>query len=201
MEYNKALAQISEIHAHLDRAEVYRGFRAIPIALSGAVGIFAAVIVQYTPVARDPFALVRYWIGVGICCAAIAGVESAVNYAKREDAASRRRTRRTLGQFVPALCVGVALAVLLPRAGEQFVPLLPGLWALAFGLGLFAARPYLPRATGWIALWYLAAGCLWSALPLEGINCFSWAVGGTFGAGQLLGALVLLRNVERTNEE
>lgn len=201
MEYSKALAQISEIHAHLDRAEVYRGFRAIPVAISGAVGIAAAVVVQYTSVANDPFALVRYWIGVGVCCAAIAGVESAVNYARHEDAFSRRRTRRTLGQFVPALAVGVALAILLPRAGEQFVPLLPGLWALAFGLGLFAARPYLPRATGWIGLWYLAAGCLWMALPVEGVQFFSWAVGGTFGAGQLLGALVLLRNVERSCDE
>ncbi|HEY2837548.1 MAG TPA: hypothetical protein VGJ26_00245 [Pirellulales bacterium] len=201
MEFNKALAQISEIHAHLDRAEVYRGFRALPVALSGAVGIVAAVVVQYTSVASDPFALVRYWMGVGACCAAIAGVESAVNYARREDAFSRRRTRRTLGQFVPTLCVGLALAVLLPRAGEQFVPLLPGLWAMAFGLGLFAARPYLPRATGWIAFWYLAAGCLWMAAPLDGFRYFSWAVGGTFGAGQLLGALVLLRNVERTCDE
>jgi len=201
MEYSKALAQISEIHAHLDRAEVYRGFRSLPIALSGAVGIIAAVVVQYTAAASDPFALVRYWMGVGACCAAIAGVESAVNYTRREDTFSRRRTRRTLGQFVPALAVGVALAVLLPRAGERFVPLLPGLWALAFGLGLFAARPYLPRATGWIGVWYLAAGCLWVSLPLQGIQCFSWAVGGTFGAGQLLAALVLLRNVERSNDE
>ena len=36
--------------------------------------------------------------------------------------------------------------------------LLPGVWALFHALGLFASRLHLPRAVGWVGLWYLAAG-------------------------------------------
>ena len=57
---------------------------------------------------------------------------------------------------------------------------------------MFASRPYLPRAAGHVALFYYAAGVvlLWIARgpePLAG-----WWVGGTFGLGQMLAALVLV---------
>jgi hypothetical protein len=78
------------------------------------------------------------------------------------------------------------------------VPLLPGLWAICFGIGTFASRPYLPRASGWVALFYYAAGftLLWIAGGPEPLT--GWWVGGTFGVGQLIGALVLWWNLERT---
>ena len=81
------------------------------------------------------------------------------------------------------------------------MPLLPGLWALLFGLGIFASRPYLVRASGWVALYFYAAGAalLWFARGPETIN--AWAVGGTFGVGQLLTACVLYWNLERDESQ
>jgi hypothetical protein len=77
------------------------------------------------------------------------------------------------------------------------VPLLPGLWAICFGIGTFASRPYLPRASGWVALFYYAAGMalLWIARGPEPLR--AWWVGATFGTGQLLAAIVLYWNLER----
>ena len=77
------------------------------------------------------------------------------------------------------------------------MPLLPGLWAICFGIGIFACRPYLPRASGWVALFYYAAGfgLLWIASGVEPLS--GWWVGGTFGIGQLLAAAVLWWNLER----
>src|SRR3972149_2140891 len=123
MEYAKALDQISEIHQHLARTEIYRGYRSVPVALSGAVGVLAAV-------------------------------------------------------------------------GPALVPLLPGLWAMLFGVAAFGARPYLPRATGWVALYYMTAGA-WLLWHAGGAPPSAWAVGGTFGAGQLASAAVLYWNLER----
>ena len=83
-------------------------------------------------------------------------------------------------------------------AGAAAAPaLLPGLWAICFGIGIFASRPYLPRASGWVALLYYAAGValLWIARGPEPLR--GWWVGGTFGAGQLMAALVLYWNLER----
>ena len=76
------------------------------------------------------------------------------------------------------------------------VPLLPGLWAMLFGVAAFGARPYLPRATGWVALYYMTAGA-WLLWHAGGAPPSAWAVGGTFGAGQLASAAVLYWNLER----
>jgi hypothetical protein len=51
MEIDKALSQISEIHAHVARAEVYRDVKALPVSISGAL---ALVLVAVTFVVLDP---------------------------------------------------------------------------------------------------------------------------------------------------
>ena len=38
----RALAQIEAIHDQLARAEIYRGWRSVPVALSGVFGLAAA---------------------------------------------------------------------------------------------------------------------------------------------------------------
>jgi len=83
------------------------------------------------------------------------------------------------------------------RAGSSLTALLPGLWAVFFGVGIFAARPYIPRASGWVALYYWTAGLvlLWFT-PMMTVPS-TWTVGGTFGVGQLLAAGVLYWNLER----
>jgi hypothetical protein len=76
--------------------------------------------------------------------------------------------------------------------------LLPGLWAVVFGLGVFATRPYLPRAVGWVGLYYLTAGAfLLGRSPFAELS--GWSVGGVFGLGQLATALVLYWNLERSD--
>jgi hypothetical protein len=197
MEYSKALSQISEIHGHLAKAEVYRGFRSLPVALSGMLGLAAAALQSRLAPLDDWSATVRYWACAGFACGLIGCTETAINYVAREDVFARRRSRKVLGQFLPGLAAGAGMTVAIAQIGEPFVPLLPGLWAVVFGLAIFSARPYLPRAAGWVALGYLAAGCAWIALPPADPARFGWVVGATFGVGQLAAAIVLLWNVER----
>jgi hypothetical protein len=134
---------------------------------------------------------------VAAICGLIASSEIAHNYIVRESTSERRRTRRVIAQFVPALAAGAIVSATFVRLSPTIVTTLPGMWALLFGLGIFASRPYLPRASGWVALFYFAAGAalLWS--PASGAARSPWSVGGTFGAGQLLAALVLYWNRER----
>ena len=65
-----------------------------------------------------------------------------------------------VGQFLPALVAGAMVTGALVRLSPALAALLPGLWALFFGVGIFAARPYVPRASGWVALYYWTAGLL-----------------------------------------
>jgi hypothetical protein len=196
MRVTEALGQIADIHDHLARAEQYRGFHPFTVAASGFVGLLAAG-AQPWFVADDPVAFVRFWLVVAAAGGAI-GISPAVDaYFRREDEFARRRTRSVVGQFMPCVVAGLCVTTAVGRAGAEFVRLLPGLWAVLFGLGVFAARPYLPRAIGWVGLFYLATGAgLLAAVPADLVRA-GWAVGGVFAAGQAATGAVLRRNRER----
>lgn len=186
MEVRDALDQLDRIHDQLTRGEVYRGFRVPAVALVGAVGLFAAAAQRWA--VGDALAFVWYWSAVG-GAGVLVGFGAAVrSYLFREDDFERRRTRRVMGQFLPCVLAGGLLTVALARA-DGFVPLLPGMWAVVFGLGVVAVRPHLPPAVGLIGLAYvLTGGALLAWLPPEPPG---WCVGGVFGAGHLLTALAL----------
>ena len=197
MRVNEALGQIAQIHDHLARAEVYRGFNPLGVALSGVVGLAAAAVQPLAVAPDDPVAFVWFWLAVAVVAGAV-GVSPALDgYLRREDEFARRKTRRVLGQFVPCVAAGLAVTFALSRTGAGFVPYLPGLWAVLFALGVFAARPYLPHATGWVGLFYLAAGALLLAVGPADLGPAGRAFGGVFAAGQLATAGVLSRNRER----
>jgi hypothetical protein len=199
MDYGRALDQIAEIHQQLVKGEVYRGYRSAPVALSGLVGLAAAWLQAPQLGVSDPVAFVLYWTAIAACSAAVGSSEIIYSYIVTGNAFTRRQTRRVVGQLLPSVAAAVIVTAVLLRLSAALVRLLPGLWALFFGVGVFASRLYLPRASGWVALFYFAAGSalLWNAHAPSAVS--PWAVGGVFGVGQLLAALVLYWNLERTN--
>lgn len=197
MDVSRALDQIAEIHEQIAKGEVYRGYRSLPIAASGLIGLIAAWLQPPSLGTADPIGFVLYWTAVAAAAGFVGSSEILHNYVVHEREADRRQTRRVVGQFLPSVVGGIAITVCFMHLSAALVPLLPGLWAFCFGIGTFASRPYLPRASGWIALFYYAAGfaLLWIARGPETLS--GWWVGGTFGVGQLLAAMVLWWNLER----
>ena len=200
MDVSRALEQIAEIHGQIAKGEVYRGYRSLPIAASGLIGATAAWAQPRTLGTSDPVGFVVYWVAIAVCAGFVGVSEIVYNYVVRESATERRQTRRVVGQFLPSAVAGGAITLCLTHLSAGLVPLLPGLWAICFGIGTFASRPYLPRASGWVALFYYVAGFtqLWFARTAAAPS--GWWVGGTFGIGQLLAALVLWWNLERSKE-
>lgn len=200
MDVSRALTQIAEIHQQMAKAEVYRGYRSVPVAASGLIGIAAAA-GQPRSAGADPVAFVLYWTAVAAVAAVVGSSEIVYNYVAREDAPARRRTRQVIGQFLPSVVAAAIVTASFLRLSPELVPVLPGLWAICFGIGVFASRPYLPRASGFVALFYYAAGgtLLWRAHGAESLS--GWWIGATFGFGQLLTALVLYWNLERPDLE
>jgi hypothetical protein len=188
MEVRDALDQLDRIHDQLTKGVVYRGFRVPAVALVGCVGLLAAAVQRWIVSPNDPTAFVWYWSAIG-ATGAVLGIGAAVrSYFFREDDFERRRTRRVMGQFLPCVLAGGLLTLALARV-EAFIPLLPGVWAMVFGLGIVAVRPHLPRAVGFIGLAYvLAGGLLLAWMPPEPSG---WSVGGVFGAGHLITAIAL----------
>lgn len=182
----EALDRISEIHAHLDKGEVYRGYRSVPVALSGLCALAAAWL--YPWIGGVHF--VTYWVSVAVASFVICSGGIVCRYLANQTAVERQSTRRVFVQLLPSLVAGaIATAVL----AQTHAGLLPGLWAMFFALAVVSMRPYLPRGMGWLALYYLGAGAL---LLVQG-EASSSTMGATFGCGQLGAALLLYWNIER----
>ena len=193
MEVNEAVSRISEIHAHLLKSELFRGYRPWPTAMTGAIaGIAAAVQATVLPAANaHEFAL--FWLVGGAACASLCFGDVARNYL-RASPGERRRTLVALGQFAPTVVVGVIVSAMLIDRGPQY---LPGLWSLLYALGLFSSRLHLPRSVGWVGLWFLATGTL---LAVSGDAWRTpWSMGISFGCGQVALAAVFLHSIERSD--
>ena len=197
MDFPRALTQIAEIHAQIAKGEIYRGYRSVPIAASGIVGVVAAAAQSRVIDATDPAAFVIYWTAVAALAGAVGLSEIAYNYVVHDGAAGRRRTRRVLGQFLPAIAGAAVVTASFMHVTPHLAALLPGLWAICFGVGTFSSRPYLPSASAIVAVFFFAAGSilLWTADMSSPGN--GWLVGGTFGAGQFIAAAVLYLELER----
>jgi hypothetical protein len=198
MELHEALTQISEIRQQMARTEVFRGYRALPVAFSGVMAVAAAVVqaVWISEPSQQVSAYLGLWVGTAVVSGLAAGSE--MFWRTRAPAASLRReiTWLAVEQFVPSLAAGGLLTVVLVRTAPESLWMLPGLWQILFGLGVFASCRLLPRATFGVAVFYLAAGLTTLALA-RGEAAFSpWAMGLPFGVGQWLAAVVLYRTLE-----
>jgi hypothetical protein len=195
MQVHEALKKINRIHDQLTRDEVYRGFRVPAVAAVGILGIAAALLQPLLP--AIPF--VWYWVTIAVAGGVIGSAAALHDHACHEDDFARRRTRRVLSQFSPCILAGGAITVGAARLPEM-MGLLPGLWAIIFGLGVLATRPHLPPAIGQVGLGYVSAGAALLLRANPGGDPSPWAVGGVFGLGHLATAFVLWRERPRVDE-
>jgi len=189
MRAQDAIDRLGLIHDQLARAEVYPGFRPTAVALVGALGLLAAAAHPLVPAARGGDGFVAYWLAVAGVGAVIGFASAARSYTLEEDHLERRRTRRVMAQFLPCLLAGTAVTVGAGRAGTEY--LLPGLWAMTFGLGVVATRPHLPGAVWFVGAGYTAAGAALLAAADATAAPSGWAVGVVFGLGHLATAVAL----------
>jgi hypothetical protein len=199
MELREALTQITEIRLQLARTEVFRGYRAMPVAFSGVVALVAGLVQAATIADPVPHvgAYLSLWIGVAVISGAAAGLEMMVRARNASSSMTREMTWLALEQFCPSLVAGALLTVVLVRAAPESLWMLPGLWQIVYSLGIFASCRLLPRATFWVAAFYLVTGLAALALARGDAALCPWAMALPFGAGQMLAAAVLYSTLER----
>ena len=199
MEIDKALEKIDQIYGHLAKGEVYRGYRPLPVALTGAVAIIGSLAQAWFLPDLTPIGFVVFWVAIAVASVGLVTAALLKRHVATPSVVHRRATWRVVCQLLPALTAGAAVTLLFGRFYVALIPLLPGFWALLFSLGIFASRPYLPRATGWVGLFYFVAGVVLLAVAETGATLSPLAMGATFGPGQLVSGLVLFYNLERTD--
>jgi hypothetical protein len=203
MDLREALTQIAEIRQQVAQTETFRGYRALPVALSGALA-WAGAGLQAWLVPEPAHQIDRYlglWLSAALASLIITGAVMLWHARVASSPLARSLTMLAVTQFLPALVAGGLLTAVLVRFAPENLWMLPGLWSILFSLGVFASHRLLPGATFWIGAWYLGSGLLCLALA-QGAHAFSpWAMAVPFGVGQLLAAAVLYWSLERNHEQ
>jgi hypothetical protein len=197
------LTQISEIRQQVARTEVFRGYRAVPVAFSGLLA-FAAGVLQAIWLPDPAHHLSSYlalWIGAAGISALAAGTEMVIRSRRSSSLLRREITWLAVEQFLPCLAAGGLLTAVLVAFARDSLWMLPGLWQILFSLGIFASYRLLPRAIFWVGMFYLATGIVCLILARGDAALSPWSMGLPFGLGQLLAAAVLYWTLERNHGE
>lgn len=203
MELNDALTQVSEIRRLMERSETFRGYRAATAAFSALVAVASAAIQPFVvpdPQA-DPSRYLTLWVFAALLNVSVTAVELAYRCVRAGSPWMTRQTLIAVEQFLPCTIAGGAVTLILSWTGEDGLWMLPGLWGVIFSLGLFASARVLPRAILISALYYLGAGLAVLSLARGAYAYSPWAMGATFGGGQLLTAVILYLTLERPHVE
>ena len=203
MELRDALSQIAEIRLQMARTELFRGYRAVPVAFSGLLALFAGV-VQATWISDPGEQIAAYltlWVGAAVISAFAAGFEMLLRTRAHGTALNLEITWLALGQFLPCLVAGGLVTLVLVITGPDMLWILPGIWQILFSLGIFASYRLLPKATFWIGVFYMTAGVLCLLWARDDFAFSPWAMGVPFGVGQVLSAAILYWTLERKSDE
>jgi hypothetical protein len=183
--------ELFDIRRALARTGTFDGYRAAPVAVSGALALVAGALQRI--VHPEPLGFVLLW-------SAAAALGFGINFyvVARTYGASPRHWERSLAfaallDLIPAIAAGALLTVAMLLTNR--VELLPGLWMILFGTGVMASRRHVPRACAWIAVAYLLAGTATLLFLPGGVVLRADVMAGAFGLGQFLLALVLSRGV------
>lgn len=187
MEISQALNQLAEIQDKLSRAQVYRGYRPLTVALTGGCALLGGWLSMTFP--PD-----QVWPLIAVLCLLVVGTEMAYDYSVNFSQHQKRLAWRVLQQFLPGIGFGAGWTAIWLHSGHAR-SFLPSLWAMCYAYCLLSSRPHLPAGVGYVAVFFGICGLALST-PL-GLVWNNLGMSLTFALGQWLLAAVLHWNHPR----
>jgi hypothetical protein len=189
----KALAQIHAIRGQLARGTEFRGYGPETVAATGLLAAAAAVFQSLA--LKNPDRSVLGYLAIWIATAALAllvtGFQTVTRTRRVHPGLARQMMLAAGESFLPAIVAGGLVTLVLLRSAPRELWMLPGLWQIFYGLGIFASGRFVPRQMLAIGAWFLATGtlCLTTGTGTHALS--PWEMGFPFGIGQLLIAAAL----------
>ena len=198
----KALGDISSIRRQVASTTEFRGYGPATLAATGIFAILAAGAQGHwvpDPVSHIS-AYLSIWISTAVLSAVLTGVQMYTRTRRIHSGLSNEMLRMAVEQFLPSAGAGLLVTIVLLRYVPIATWMLPGMWQIIFGLGVFSSCRFLPRPMIAAGMWYLLTGL--SCLAMGGGRALSpWAMGISYGAGQLLVAAILLFTSTENEDE
>jgi hypothetical protein len=189
---NQALDDISSIRRQVARSTEFRGYGPATLAATGLFAILAGGLqaLWITDPVGHISAYLGIWIATAVVSAALTWVQMYRRTRRIHSAMSEEMIQEAVEQFLPAAGAGMLLTIVVVRYVPAALWMLPGLWQVNFGLGVFSSCRFLPRPMLAAGAWYLLTGLACIALG-NGRALSPWAMAVPYGAGQFLVAGVL----------
>jgi hypothetical protein len=183
---DSALDDIVRLRGQLAASSRFRGLAPHVVA---ATGLMAFALAAWQASLGDD-RLVAWVLLAGLCVCMI-GTEAILRARKLHSTMAERLLTQTLQRFLPAAAAGAVVGMTVLLLMPEHARLLPGLWQLLIGVGIFTVLGNLPRRMLWAALFYFAAGAASLMLAPHPDIASRWLMGVPFGTGQLLVAGIL----------
>ena len=145
---DKALADIFAIRSQIAAGTAFRGYGPAAVAATGGLGADDGA--HSVSLARRSDRRIRWpsslagsrprWSSAGII-----GIEMRARSHRHHSGLADAMIHQAVEQLLPAGVAGVAAAVMLWQFAPETLWMLPGLWQLLVGLGVFASVRSLPR--------------------------------------------------------
>ena len=199
----KALAQIHAIRGQVARGTEFRGYGPETVAatglLAGAAAVFQSVSLKNPSSSTSGYLAI--WITTAALALLVSGFQTVTRTRRVHPGLARQMIFSAGESFVPAIGAGVLVTLVLLRSAPREVWMLPGLWQIFYGLGIFASCRFLPRQMLAVGVWFLATGalCLTTGTGTHALS--PWEMGFPFGIGQLLIAAVLKFGYRETEDD
>ncbi len=181
-----ALSDIARLRQQLAASSRFQGLAPGIVALTGC---FALALGAWQQFAGDDDLLV--WIWLAAVSAMMIGTEAIVRARRMHRSMADRMLGATLHRFLPVAAAGAILGIVVLVRNPEHIRLLPGIWQLLMGIGVFAVLSNLPRHMVIAAVFYFAAGTLTLLLSGSPWPPTPWLMALPFGMGQLLVAGIL----------
>lgn len=190
---HKALADIGSIRQQLAAGTMFRGFGPAVVATTGllAAATATAQSIWLPDPGRQPLVFLGGWAVTAAAGAGLIGAEMIARTRRHHGGLADAMLLNAVEQSLPAGIAGAAIGLVLVALAPETLWVLPGLWQILLGLGIFASVRSLPRAVGLAGAWYVAAGVFVLALSSQTQTLSPWTMGLPFVVGQLVLAAIL----------
>ena len=199
---HKALGDISSIRRQMARSTEFRGYGPATLACTGGIAILAAMVQAFwlPDAASHPAIYLAIWVSTAVVSAAVIVAQMWTRTRRMHSGMADEMIHMAVEQFLPSVGAGALITVVLTRFVPGALWMLPGLWQVIYSLGVFSSCRFLPRPMMMAGAWYLVTGLSCLALA-DGRALSPWAMGISYGAGQVMVAGILFFAARESGDE
>ncbi len=190
---SQAIADIDEIRTHIAAGALFRGFGPLVIAMTGALALVTMFSQLRWPhfLARDHERFLFVWIAVAGFSIILVGVEMIARSRRHHGGLADAMIFKAIEQFVHIGLAGAAMGFVFWRFADDMLWVLPGMWQVMVGVGIFASLRTLPKSIALTGGWYFLSGLIVLVIASETREVAPVLMGLPFLGGQLIMAACL----------